>query len=93
MKINRLKGWGRELKRKPRDDKKKKKKRRNINWLDFEKFWRRNLMRVFLRIFSQLKENLKSFEKRLMWVGFLMNEGKNLTFFFFKFDFDGKRSI
>lgn len=39
-------------------------------------------MRVFLRIFSQLKENLKSFEKRLMWVGFLMNEGKNLTFFF-----------
>lgn len=49
-------------------------------------------MRVFLRIFSQLKENLKSFEKRLMWVGFLMNEGKNLTFFS-KFDFDGKRSI
>lgn len=39
-------------------------------------------MQVFLRIFSQLKENLKSFEKRLMWVRFLMNEGKNLTFFF-----------
>lgn len=39
-------------------------------------------MRVFLRIFSQLKENLKSFEKRLMWVRFLMNEGKNLIFFF-----------